>query len=80
MKRKNDLTSLQKQIIDILSKVEHPYKYFKGLNVTSRCITYWINGQRLPTDIATIQEALNAVGYEVIVRKKAESNNDCQWR
>lgn len=79
MRRKNDLTDLQKQIIEILSKVEHPHTHFKHTDVTGRCIAYWISGQRQPKDITAIQEALQAVGYEMVIRKKAETNDDCQW-
>ena len=80
MKRKSELTELQLQIIDILSKVEHPHTRFKDTGVTGKCITNWTSGVRPPTDIVSIQEALKVVGYEILVRRITDPNNDCQWR
>ena len=80
MRKRNELTELQKQIIKIVSKAEKPYSFFKGKNITARCITYWKSGQRQPSEITAIEVALEACGYELKIVRKPESQEDCTWK
>lgn len=71
MRKSTELTELQKQIVNIVSKIDKPYSLFKGKRVTGRCVTYWQSGQRQPREITSIEDALEACGYELkIIRKE----------
>ena len=67
-------TKLQKQIIGIVSSVDRPSKIGAYSNTTGRCIRYWVSGERVPRDIATIEDVLDSMGYELIIRRKGASD------
>ncbi len=67
-------TKLQRQIIDIVSSVKHPFQIGNYSNTSGRCVTYWVSGQRLPRDIVTIEDVLDTLGYELLIRPKGENN------
>ena len=67
-------TKLQKQIIAIVSSVDRPSRFSAYSNTTARCINYWVSGERLPRDIATIEDVLESMGYEIVIRRKGASD------
>ncbi len=68
-------TKLQKQIIDIVSAVNHPSRFSLHSNTTARCINYWVSGERLPRDIITIEDVMDAFGYEIVIRRKDDGKD-----
>jgi len=66
------LTKIQKQIVEIVSSVPHPWRMGNYTNTSNRCITYWVSGQRIPSNIATIEDVLDAYGYELKIVRKDE--------
>lgn len=70
------LTKIQKQVIDIVSNVPHPYRVANYTNTSGRAITYWVSGQRVPRDITTIEDVLDACGYELKIVRKDASRED----
>ena len=69
-------TKLQKQIIDIITSADSPWRMGQHINTSGRCISYWASGQRIPRDIATIEDVLDAYGYELRIERKTESSSE----
>ncbi len=69
-------TKLQRQIVDIVSSVKYPFQIRNYSNTSGRCVTYWVSGQRLPRDIVTIEDVLDALGYELLIRPKGADDED----
>lgn len=70
MKTSYTLTKLQKQIVDLVSDIKNPYNLAEYSDFSGRCITYWRSGQRAPRDLVTIENVLDALGYELVIRRK----------
>lgn len=47
-------------------------KFGELIGCTSRAVSYWEQGQRIPRDIEVIDRVLTNLGYEISIKKKGE--------
>ena len=73
------MTKVQKEVVRIVSSTWaklHDIAYAAGCS--ERTLAYWIDGKRVPRDLETVENVLNALGYELVIRGKVKT--DCPWK
>lgn len=65
------MTKTQKEIVRLVSSTWarlHDVAY--AAECSERTLAYWIDGKRIPRDIETIENVLDALGYEIVIKQK----------
>ena len=82
------MTKIQEQVLKLLEDTEKDLRDIAAeARCTERALQFWLEGKRVPRDIATIENVVRAMGYELVIQKHEpwqrvvdEDAEDCQWK